>query len=524
MFFLNGLKKRENFSNSEKLSLFLFKRQISLMVCSAFIALEMALLASCSMELGNEADFATNYKDTSASSSAVIQNQTSDYLIMMYLSGDNNLNDCAWKNLIKAQIGLRNISQDQTVNVIALIDGNSEDGMYGDGQTHLYKLAAYEDWQYSSKTESVSSLTAAKTLEYTNQAGWISESGKNEVNMASGKTLYNFLAWCNDNFSASKTILIIQTHGGGPYREAKSALDEDSSSRAICWDNTDGGADYLSTKDEAEAISRSFGKIDLLVQDACLMCSIEEIYGLQDSVHYLISSPNITYANTYNYDKIIPFISQYPAEEESLVEIGKKFVDLNKERCQKKTIRQATTSDTDATCMELSLSFVDCSKKTVLENIKGLTAKLASAVMAESSLTGEQNAYIGGKEQNNGSNFYGFTFSASYVYTQDLGVLAYMIANDVNNMGLGKEVRNAAAELYNQLKESSLILYGWSGGKEHEWYYSGDSSYGYDFLKISDNKIPWGISITSSSKYLSLSSYCKWSEFGKENEWGKILK
>jgi len=38
MFFLNELKKRENFSNSEKLSLFLFKRRISLFVCSAVIA------------------------------------------------------------------------------------------------------------------------------------------------------------------------------------------------------------------------------------------------------------------------------------------------------------------------------------------------------------------------------------------------------------------------------------------------------------------------------------------------------
>ncbi len=524
MFFLNELKKRENFSNSEKLSLFLFKRRISLFVCSAVIAFAAALMLSCSMGIEYDSAFVTDYKDTSASRSETVVNQNSDYLIMMYLSGDNNLNNCAWRNLIKAQVGLMNVSQEQTVNVVALIDGNSDGGIYGDGQTHLYKLAAYDDRQYNSKTDSVTSLTASKTIEYTNQAGWISNNGNNEVNMADGKTLYNFLAWCNDNFSASKTVLIIQTHGGGPYRETQSSLDEENSSRAICWDDTDGGASYLSTKDESDAISRTFGKIDLLVQDACLMCSIEEVYGLQDSVHYLISSPNITYANTYNYDKIIPFISQCPANDEGLVEIGKRFVDLNKERCQKKTIRQATTSDTDSTCMELSLSLVDCSKKTVLENIKVLTAKLAEAILKESKFSGRELPYIGGKGLNDDSNFYGFTFSASYVYTQDLGVLAYMIANDVNNTGAGKEVRDAAAELFNQLKESSLILYGWSGGKEHEWYYSGDSGYGYDFLKICDEKTPWGISITSSSKYMNLSSYCNWSEFGKENAWGKILK
>ena len=521
MFFLNELKKRENFSNSEKLSLFLFKSRFSHFVFSLFGGFLLALLASCSMALDSD-DFDSDYKSTSAISADSVQNQSSDYLVMMYLSGDNNLNDCAWKNLIKAQVGLMNVSQEQTVNVIALIDGSS-DGLYGDGETHLYKLEAYDDSQYKSKNESVSALTAAKTVEYTGLAGWISKNGQKEVNMADGKTLYNFLAWCNEHFTASKKILIIQTHGGGPFKEAQSALDEQSS-RAICWDDTDGGSDYLSTKDESEAIARTFGKIDLLVQDACLMCSIEEIYGLQDSVHYLISSPNVTYANTYNYDKIIPFISQCPARDSSLVEIGKKFVDLNKERCQQKTIRQATTSDSDSTCMELSLSLVDCSKKSALESVKKLTAKLASVIIEEGKAESVKKVYIGELSKNKDDSFYGFSFSASFVYTQDLGVMAYMIANDMNSIGLGSKVKDAAMELYNQLKESSLILYGWSGGKENEWYYSGDSSYGYDFLKISDQKIPWGISITSSRKYMSLASYCKWSEFGKENDWGKILK
>ena len=84
-----------------------------------------------------------------------------------------------------------------------------------------------------------------------------------------------------------------------------------------------------------------------------------------------------------------------------------------------------------------------------------------------------------------------------------------------------------------------LIAYGWAGGKENSWYYSGNSSYGSDnenssFLKINDGKCPWGISITcdyliyndaSGKKYIyQIDDYGSWTTFAAGNRWADLLK
>ena len=52
--------------------------------------------------------------------------EDTDVLFMMYLDGDNNLNNVSWKNLMDAQTGLMNLDENTKVTVIALIDGNKK--------------------------------------------------------------------------------------------------------------------------------------------------------------------------------------------------------------------------------------------------------------------------------------------------------------------------------------------------------------------------------------------------------------
>ena len=87
----------------------------------------------------------------------------------------------------------------------------------------------------------------------------------------------------------------------------------------MCWDDTTGNKKYLSTSDVTAAINQTFGKIDMLVEDVCLQCSIEEVYGLRNAVNYLVASPNTTYGPTYNYDKVISFASK---DSQEVVDIG----------------------------------------------------------------------------------------------------------------------------------------------------------------------------------------------------------
>ena len=446
------------------------------------------LLISCSM--GN---------DSSGSRS------DTDVLIMMYMDGDNNLNDVSWANVAQAQRGLMNISSNASVTVLVLVDGKHSYPGRTDGseKSFLYKLGP------------------DSSIDYSNSVSWVYNGGSHEVDMSSGQTLYNFLNWANSRFSAGKTILAMQNHGGGPYNELNSSRTGQTSARTLCWDETTGTKTYLTTTDVARAINLTFGKIDMLVEDVCLQGSIEEVYGLQDVTNYLIASPNETYGNTYNYDKII----QYASTGASILDIGKKFVDYNKISCQDRTI----TPDDAPTCMELSLTLVDCSKTESLSKIKQYTSNLAQAILSTSG--DEMNtliASLGKLSKNTVTNFYGFCYDATYVYTQDLGVTAYILKNA---SGLSEPVKTAASNLYNELKNSDLIVYGWAGGSENSWYYSADSSYGKaaglagDFLRITDGKCPWGLSITSgrNSDKISLDNYGTWTNFAKNNKWADLI-
>ena len=461
--------------------------------------------------------------------------ENTDVLFMMYMDGDNNLNDTAWWNIAYAQLGLVT-AEAKNITVIALVDGNkyktkmTSNGPEGNGKSYLLKLGGYSQDEYTT-TESdltVYTFISKNSKDYSKSVNWI-YNYNHEVDMSSGNTLYYFLTWAKTHFNANKTILAVQNHGGGPYNELTSSI----SSRSICWDDTNHpdkkDDSHLSTTDVATAINRTFGKIDMLVEDVCLQCSIEEIYGLQDAVHYLVASPNTTFGNQLSYDKIIIDAGNGLTIEE----IGTNFVDYNYENCKEKTLRDEDTSTDDPTCMELSCSLVDCSNKNALNNIKKLTSELAEALLEDT-----EHNYIDdviGKLPLVHGKFYGLCFDASYVYTQDLGIMAYMLANFTP--AASSDVKSAASALFTELKNNSLILYAWAGGSEHSWYYSADESYGEDedFRISSDGKCPWGISITAerftkTNEYgqklygKSLENYRNWSKFAQNNKWADFLK
>ena len=486
------------------------------------------LLFSCSWTPGDTSSSASKQAGLSSSLS-----EHTDILFMMYLDGDNNLHDYAWENLINAQKALSNLSSDFKITVLALIDGNSQyaNKYQKDGKSYLLTLGGYSAAEL--KNASLPALAAA-TIDHSKTEKWIyngTGTGSQEIDMSAGNTLHNFLRWSKANYKADKTIFIIQNHGGGPYIESFTSI----SNRALCWDETTGTKRYLSNNDIANAISWTFGKVDLLVEDVCNEGAIELIYGLQDIADYIIASPNITRTCSYNYDKII----SYAASTSSIPDIGKKLIDYNKETVENENLKKPQIKDNDSACTEFSLTLIDCSKKSTLLNIKNHTSQLAAAILADtdSMKSFYRQNRIGKLKKNTADNFYGFSYETKYFYTQDLGLLAYMLG--YKSEGASEDVTNAARNLYDDFKNGGLIAYGWAGGKENSWYYSGNSSYGSDnenssFLKISDGKCPWGISITcdyliyndaSGKKYIyQIDDYGSWTTFAAGNRWADLLK
>ena len=453
---------------------------------------------------------------------------SSNVLFMMYLDGDNSLSDVTWKNLYDAELGLMNLSQNATINVVALVDGNPNYGQIYErtGKTYLYKLGALTQEEIAKNL-----FVGASTIDYSKATSWVyngSGRGTQEVDMSSGNTLYNFLNWANTNFSADKKILVFHNHGGGPAIEQTISQSSETSARSICLDDTTGTDAYLKTEDITNAISRTFGKVDMIIEDVCLEGAIELIYGLQDVTNYIIASPNLTSTNSYHYEKIVKAAS----EGLSVLELGKKIVDFNYEHCKNMTLRTSTTSASDSSCMEYSLSLYDCTKKDTLSAIKTHTSALADKLLAEtdeSQIALIKNS-LGKLSKNTESIFYGFFYNGSYFYMQDLGVTAYIFAN-ANVFSDG--IKAAASDLYNDLAQGGLIAYSWAGGSENNWYYSADASYGKadgttgDFLRttLAKGTCPWGISITAgrNNSKIDLSNYGTWTSFAGGNSWATLL-
>lgn len=482
-----------------------------------FLFLLISVIAITSCSWGSSYSDPTPFK--------IIDHETfvenTDVLFMMYMDGDNNLNDTAWWNIAYTQLGLVT-AEAKNITVIALVDGNkyktkmTSNGPEGNGKSYLLKLGGYSQDEYTT-TESdltVYTFISKNSKDYSKSVNWI-YNYNHEVDMSSGNTLYYFLTWAKTHFNANKTILAVQNHGGGPYNELTSSI----SSRSICRDDTTDNNKYLSTTDVATAINKTFGKIDMLVEDVCLQCSIEEIYGLQDAVQYLVASPNLTFVMSYNYDKIIP----YASKRETIENIGKYFIDCNYKYCKDKSLRE-NESESYPICMEPSLTLVNCSNKNALENIKTLTNKFAEAII---NTDNEQKNIcinnIGIPAKNMDTNFYRFCYKTSYAYTNDLGAMAYIFANSSNISDV--RIKNYANQLVSEL--TNIIVYAWAGGSEHDWYYSGNPSYGnIPYFRISsDGKCPWGISITCERQFkkIRLDNYSNWSNFAKDNKWAELL-
>lgn len=283
----------------------------------------------------------TNGTNLSAQTTATptITQKSSDWLVVMYMDGDNNLNVPIFMDMNEVEYGLYQIRNSDgssfsgfdSVNVVALWDGASSfenpDGSTGTPQignagTYIYELGGDYDNSTTYTTSSGYVLSSdTKNLSYT--APWlvgttqtISTSLPNnahgELNMGDKQTLINFLNWVNARYTATNVILQFSDHGGGPrsVRYVKTAdgrtikVGDTSGRRALCWDETS-SSNYLKTKDVSDALQAagygSSNKAAMILMDVCLGSSLEDAYQFKNYANYLAASPNNTPGKGLDY-------------------------------------------------------------------------------------------------------------------------------------------------------------------------------------------------------------------------------
>lgn len=242
--------------------------------------------------------------------------QETEFLFIMYLDGDNNLNNPIYLDMNEVEYGLAALNESNftdQVKVIALWDGYAGDtenpatSLWGTPSTHIYELGM--DSRVPDNSMAFLGLSS-NTFDWSYTADWLSEG---EVDMSSKQTLQNYLEWIKAHFSGTKTILQFSNHGGGP----RSLLPNDDryGRRAMCWDDTTGLDTFLKTKDVSDVLAavdlKNGNKIDLIIEDVCLGSTIEEAYQYKDYAKYFIASPNTVPGFGLDYDVLLKSMKQY---------------------------------------------------------------------------------------------------------------------------------------------------------------------------------------------------------------------
>ena len=251
-------------------------------------------------------------------------------LLLMYMDGDNNLNDPIFLDLNEAEYGLY-LAGDaaKDVKVFTLWDGGPRSGgsgnsaytnQFADSASKLLELGKEQTPVYTNDGRLYVAGTelSSNTIDRSGEAEWLSSG---EVDMSNKNTLKNFLKWATDHYDAGKIFLQFSNHGGGPRsympkelilpNGEKIELNDMYGRRSMCWDNTTGGSEYfLKTSDLSDVFDElGFGtskqKIELIMEDVCLGGSIEEAYEIKDYANYFLASPNTIPGMGFDYTNLV---------------------------------------------------------------------------------------------------------------------------------------------------------------------------------------------------------------------------
>ncbi len=216
------------------------------------------------------------------------EDNISDWTIIIYLAGDNNL-DGMLNDLFN---DILSVGSNEDIKIVVQKDGSRI------GDTRRYFI---------------DSEGSKILIDSFNKKG-------GELNMGNPNNLVDFSNWAVENYPSEKYYLILSDHGSGWL--------------GICKDESS-NKDWITVnelKNALGSICTKLGKkLDLLLFNACLMNSVEVYSSISDFVEYVVGSQDEQYTNAYRYSGFLNALKQNPewsskrtAQEtaESLFNIG----------------------------------------------------------------------------------------------------------------------------------------------------------------------------------------------------------
>lgn len=215
----------------------------------------------------------------------------SPYAIYAYLGGDTNLEQYMLNDLNELE---SSGGSDAQVQMVALIDRSPSYSVQdGDWQSaRLYLISANKD------------ASGAVTID----SDLLADFGA--VDSGKGELLAQFLVWAVTNYPAEQTLVTLSGHGGG-------------------WSGliTDDSAQSVISLPELEAAfaagSTALGeKFDLLINESCLMASVEYFTVVSDYFRQTIASPEIVVEPSLDLSRL----SAALAENNSLATVSEGLI------------------------------------------------------------------------------------------------------------------------------------------------------------------------------------------------------
>jgi len=208
-----------------------------------------------------------------------------DWTFMVYVDGDNNLEDAAITDFLE----MSSVGSDADVNIVVQFD----------------RISGY-DTSYDDWTDTRRGIVMPGDVPNTS---WGVSIG--EANMGDPATLINFAVWAITTYPADHYALVLWDHGGG-WRERVS---KEPPIKAVCWDDTNAG-DCLYMKEVKNALSSiesSAAQPDLVGFDACLMGMVEVAYEIREHGLVMVGSEETVPWDGWPYDTLLADLASDPS-------------------------------------------------------------------------------------------------------------------------------------------------------------------------------------------------------------------
>jgi hypothetical protein len=205
-----------------------------------------------------------------------------DWTVMVYISGDNNLDSAAWNDLGE----MEDVGSTDQVKIVVQLDAYEP---YSCAGTYRYYVTGVA--QGTSYPEYPADIVDVLS----------------EQDMADPSVLADFVNWATTKYPADHYLLVFWDHGGGWRAEAVI-------NRGVMWDDTSGT--HMDMEDLADSLDLINEHIDIVGFDACLMQMIEVAYQIEswgkDVPDYMVGSEDSEWNDGWPYDDILNHLTSNP--------------------------------------------------------------------------------------------------------------------------------------------------------------------------------------------------------------------